>query len=1474
MLFNKNLEKDNCGYGLICNRNGKPSRKVVEKSIDALSSMAHRGGVGFDGKTGDGSGLLFDINKDFYKKIIKSELSIALPEEFAIGCFFSKKELKDKLQSDLKKIFRSENLKVICFRNVPIDTSVLGEEAKDTLPDIFQVFLEQKDNSSDLSLRSSLFQALKIIENKYLNCEEFYACSLSNETIVYKGLMMPEDLKSFYLDIKNKKFIASTCLFHQRFSTNTAPKWHLAQPFRLLAHNGEINAIRGNRNWAKARSSLFKTKLLPDLHMHENLINIDGSDSSALDNMIQLLVEGGMNLFRAIRAVIPPAWQNIQILDPDIRAFHEYNSMHMEAWDGPAGIALANKRYAVSFLDRNGMRPSRYQIEKDGTVTVASETGVNPVSATKIEAKGRISPGGIFAVDKETGKILTETDIDQELASKYPYRDWLKEHSNYVESKLDQSEGSGLKKISPEKYTLATKIFSLFLEERTSVIKVLGAAAQEGTGSMGDDTALAVLSRQNRQIYDYFRQQFSQVTNPPIDSLREQSVMSLETCYGPELNIFEPSSGHAKRLVTYSPILSYKKLDWILKNKIFKVKTFDLEYGESSSISDAIDKLILDVSSAIDKGTTIIHLNEALPSKNKLSLNALMATGALHQALIEQKKRTKVNIIVSTGSARDTHQIACLIAFGATSVYPWLAYQTILDLSHKTELKGDPFENCAKYRKGINKGLLKIISKLGISLISSYRGSQLFEIVGLSNEVVDKCFTNTDSRIGGKNFRNLENENRNISLFAKSNISDVSVGGLLKFIHGGEYHSYNPDVVKTLQEAVRSGDEDEYRKYSNLVNSRPASMLRDLLEFKSKKPKIKKSKVEPQKHILKRFDSAGMSLGSLSPKAHETLAEAMNSIGGRSNSGEGGEAKERYGTNKRSKIKQIASGRFGVTPEYLVSAEVLQIKIAQGAKPGEGGQLPGGKVNELIARLRYSTPGITLISPPPHHDIYSIEDLAQLIFDLKQVNPKALVSVKLVSEPGVGTIACGVAKAYADLITISGHDGGTGASPISSIRYAGSPWELGLSETHQALRESGLRGRVRVQVDGGLKTGLDVVKAAIMGAESFGFGTGPMIAMGCKYLKICHLNNCATGVATQRSDIIDRHFVGEKERVVNYFKFISNEVREILAELGEQKLEDIIGKTELLDVIKDMPERYGDLDLSPILASNKKSLQPYFCNSNRNKPWDKGQLNREILAKAKKSILSNKSKTLKFNITNSDRSVGASISGFIAENFGEDGLDNKISLNFTGSAGQSFGCWNIEGLNLKVEGDVNDYLGKGMNGGRIVVKPPKRLEKNLNNIVAGNTALYGATGGKLFVSGGVGERFAVRNSGATAVIEGAGDHCCEYMTGGQVVILGEVGANFGAGMTGGFSYVLDEKRSFFDKCNRELINLDRVLSETMDPHRQNLKLLIEEHYKNTKSMKAKEILEDFERYLPNFWLVSPVALSVNDLLKTTTASAA
>jgi glutamate synthase (NADPH/NADH) large chain len=981
------------------------------------------------------------------------------------------------------------------------------------------------------------------------------------------------------------------------------------------------------------------------------------------------------------------------------------------------------------------------------------------------------------------------------------------------------------------------------------------------------------MSKMHRQIYDFFRQQFAQVTNPPIDSLREKSVMSLETCFGPELNVYEETPQHAKRLITSSPLLSHRKLATILKNKHFNVKEFTLSFNKSISLKKAITNLKSEVVKAVRSGVSIIHLDEQLPEAGQLPINALLGLGAVHQELVKLGLRSDVNLVVSSASARDTHHIACLIGFGATAVFPWLAYQTILDLTHKNELKGDANENCARYRKGINKGLLKIISKMGISTISSYRGSQLFEIVGLNSQIVKTCFTNTTSRIEGKSFKDIDKSLRVLDDYARSNLSDMNVGGLLKYIHGGEYHAYNPEIVKKLQEAVSTKSNRVYEEYANLVDTRPPAMLRDLLQVKKENP-IPLNNVENQKSILTRFDSAGMSLGALSPDAHETLAQAMNSIGGRSNSGEGGEAVERYGTDKMSKIKQIASGRFGVTPHYLVNAEVLQIKIAQGAKPGEGGQLPGGKVNKLIAKLRYSTPGVTLISPPPHHDIYSIEDLAQLIYDLKEVNPKALVSVKLVSEPGVGTIAAGVAKAYADLITISGHDGGTGASPLSSIRYAGSPWELGLAEAHQALRESGLRGNIRLQADGGMKTGLDVIKAAALGAESFGFGTGPMIAMGCKYLRICHLNNCATGVATQRKDIINHHFIGEKEKVVNYFKFIADDVRQHLSEMGVSKLENIIGQTEYLKVIEDMESQYKTINLTDLLYKNKSIKEPYHCKVSQNNPWDKGILARKILKEIKPLIKANKSKSFDYKIMNTDRSVGASASGYIADTFGETGLEKPITLNFKGSAGQSFGCWNANGLNIVLDGDANDYVGKGMNGGKIVIKNTSHYAQSNETTLVGNTCLYGATGGEIYVAGSTGERFAVRNSGAYATIEGAGDHCCEYMTGGQVTVLGPVGANFGAGMTGGFAYVLDEDRTFFDKCNRGLVNIDRIINEDMESHRKNLKEIILKHYQETSSSRSKEIYDDFDKFEQLFWLVSPAALNVKDLLKATTANAA
>ena len=1473
-LYKKDSFKDNCGFGLIANLEGKPSRQIVINSIDALKSMTHRGGIGSDGKTGDGCGLMLNINKDFFIKTIKNEQNINLSNRFAIGQLFYFKEFSS-VKSKIKKILNEEGLKLVTKRDVPIKKDILGHIALDCIPNIYQIFIESNNNMSDEEFETALLQSRKFIEEIYLNDEKLYFCSFSAKTIIYKGLMLPSDIKNFYIDLQSKQFTSSICVFHQRFSTNTSPRWHLAQPFRLLAHNGEINAIRGNRNWSRARSNIFETTNIPKIQKFKQIVNETGSDSSALDNMLEILVSGGINILKSIRMIIPPAWQNAQIIDPDVRSFHEYNSMHMEPWDGPAGIVMSDGKWAICVLDRNGLRPARYQIDNLNNITIASETGVNPVHDENIKSKGRISPGGLLAINTENSEILSEEDVDNALKNGATYRRWLKDNAIYIESSLDKYEGPGLKKISSEEFKISSKLFLLYKEERTSVIKPLAIDSQEGTGSMGDDTALAVMSKMHRQIYDYFRQQFAQVTNPPIDSLRESSVMSLETCFGPELNVFEESPEHAKRLVISSPVLSHKKLQSILINPYFKCDEIKLVYKKDESLKGALKLLQKKAVNSIKEGNTIIHLDESLPDKNSIPINSLLAVGCVHQKLVELGLRSKANIIVTSSSARDTHQIACLIGFGATAVYPTLAYQTILDLTERNELKGSPHENCARYRKGVNKGLLKIISKMGISTISSYRGSQLFEIIGLNSDIVDLCFTNTESRIGGKNLEALDIEIKALNDYARSNLSEINVGGLLKYVHGGEYHTYNPEIVKKLQEAVSTGSQETYNEYANLVDNRPPAMLRDLLHLKELgKRDNTKSNLESIDKIIKRFDSAGMSLGSLSPKAHETLAEAMNTLGARSNSGEGGEGKHRYGTLKMSKIKQVASGRFGVTPHYLVNAEVLQIKIAQGAKPGEGGQLPGGKVNKLIAELRYSTPGITLISPPPHHDIYSIEDLAQLIFDLKQVNPKALVSVKLVSEPGVGTIATGVAKAYADLITISGHDGGTGASPLTSIRYAGSPWELGLAESHQSLRDAGLRHKVRLQTDGGMKTGLDVVKAAILGAESFGFGTGPMISMGCKYLRICHLNNCATGVATQRKDLIDQHFIGEKEKVMNYFKFIANDVREHLRKIGVNKLEDIIGQTQYLKQLTDIEDQYKSIDLSGLLEKDSENEESFYCTVERNDPWDKGKLSQKIIKQSKKIIDEEKKGTLNFNISNTDRSIGAGISGYIAEKFGEEGLPRKLSLKFNGSAGQSFGCWNANNLHLILNGDANDYVGKGMNGGRIVIKNNSEYASNETSVLAGNTCLYGATGGELFISGSVGERFAVRNSGASAVVEGAGDHCCEYMTGGHVTVLGSVGLNFGAGMTGGFAYVLDEDRTFFDKCNRGLVNLERISIEEMQPHRKFLKEVLQKHYKFTKSSKAKLIIDDFERYEPYFWLVIPAAVNIQDLLKATTANAA
>ncbi len=1043
----------------------------------------------------------------------------------------------------------------------------------------------------------------------------FYIPSLSSRVISYKGLVMPENLPVFYTELTDERLTSSLAVFHQRFSTNTLPQWRLAQPFRYLAHNGEINTVRGNRNWSTARAGKFQTPNLPDLKEILPLVSMDGSDSSSLDNMLELLLAGGMDIFRAMRLLIPPAWQNIEQLDPDLRAFYEYNSQHMEPWDGPAGIVLTDGRHAACVLDRNGLRPARYVITKDRHITLASEIGVYDYAPEDVVAKGRLKPGQMIAVDTETGKLLMPKDIDNDLASRHPYKQWMRDHAHAIKSQLHG--GTASEAMSTDQLKIYEKLFQISYEERDQVIRVLAEAGQEAVGSMGDDTPFPVLSLKERSLYDYFRQVFAQVTNPPIDPLREQIVMSLETCLGAEANLFDERAEHASRLTVDSPVLSEGKFRELLAidDLRYQHKHIELAYPQDGDMAEAIRSVTAQAIEAVRAGKVVIVLSDRHIKQGMLPIHALMATGAVHHALVRENLRCDANIVVETATARDSHHFACLLGYGATAIYPYLAYECLNDMVRTGEIvDSEPVELHRNFRKGINKGLYKIMSKMGISTVASYRGAQLFEIVGLQDEIVELCFTGTTSRVQGATFADLHKDLHALAKLAWNPRKNIDQGGLLKFVHGGEYHAYNPDVIGTLHTAVKSGEYSDYQEYARLVNERPAAALRDLLGFKGELRPIPLEEVESEESILKRFDSAGMSLGALSPAAHESLAQAMNRLGGRSNSGEGGEDIARYGTDKVSKIKQVASGRFGVTPHYLVNAEVLQIKVAQGAKPGEGGQLPGHKVDEYIAKLRFSRPGVALISPPPHHDIYSIEDLAQLIFDLKQVNPQALVSVKLVSGPGVGTIAAGVAKAYADLITISGYDGGTGASPLTSVRYAGTPWELGLSETHQTLRQNDLRDKVRVQTDGGLKTGLDVVKAAALGAESFGFGTGPMVAMGCKYLRVCHLNNCATGVATQNKVLVMKHFIGEVEMIMNYFRFVARETREQMARIGVRSIAELIGRTDMLECLPGSTDKQRGLDLSPILSDAGLTADvPQYCVEPHNVPFDKGELAEQMV---------------------------------------------------------------------------------------------------------------------------------------------------------------------------------------------------------------------------------------------------------------------
>ncbi|MDA9983683.1 glutamate synthase large subunit [Porticoccaceae bacterium] len=1466
--------KDNCGFGLIAHIKGKTSHKLLLNAVQALTCMTHRGGVAADGKTGDGCGLLMQKPDSFLRTVLRESQQIELPELYAVGAVMlnTDEQQRSAAKNILEQELSAQGLRILAWREVPTDDNCLGPIAIESLPAFEQVFVGPGEITDEKRFSARLFMGRRKAEKQLTEDNSFHIASLGTNILSYKGLMMPVDLPGFYLDLADERLETAICVFHQRFSTNTMPRWPLAQPFRMLAHNGEINTIMGNRNWSVARTPKYKTDLLPDLAEAAPLVNRTGSDSSSLDNMLEMLVTGGMDLHLAVRTLVPPAWQNVEDRNPDHRALYDYLSMHQEPWDGPAGLVITDGRFAVCTLDRNGLRPSRYVITNDDVITVASEIGVYDYRSEDVVAKGRLGPGDILSIDTQEGKIFFRDEIEDQLAARHPYKKWLKEGRYAIESSFDMDSIELEGTLSRDQIKCYMKMFQVSFEERDQVLRPLAEGGQEATGSMGDDIPMAVLSKKQRNLFDYFRQQFAQVTNPPIDPLREAIVMSLGVELGQEESVFAENPYLGARIGLSSPVLSPRKYYALKRNEFeqFPVSKFALNYDATEeNLQQAIQRVCVEVADAVRGGAVICILSDHNISPEKQPIHILLAVGAVHNHLIEQGLRTDANIVASTGYARDSHQIAALIGCGASLVYPYLSYHVLCDLISSGELLVDVDTAFKQYRKGINKGLLKILSKMGISTIASYRGALLFEAIGLSTEVIDLCFPGLVSRLEGATFDDIEVDQTALKKLAWKLRKPIEPGGLLKYVHGQEYHAYNPDVVQTLHSAVQNGDYKAYTEYAGLVNNRPVSSLRDLLKLSDTCTPIDIEAVEPVADIVKRFDSAGMSLGALSPEAHESLAEAMNTLGGRSNSGEGGEDPARYGTIKSSKIKQIASGRFGVTPAYLSSAEVLQIKVAQGAKPGEGGQLPGGKVNELIARLRFSVPGVTLISPPPHHDIYSIEDLAQLIFDLKQVNPSALVSVKLVSRPGVGTIAAGVAKAYADLITISGYDGGTAASPLSSIRYAGSPWELGLTETHQTLRANDLRNKVRVQTDGGLKTGLDVIKAAILGAESFGFGTGPMVALGCKYLRICHLNNCATGVATQDARLRNDHYRGTVAMATNFFKFIAMETREWLAVLGVNSLEQLIGRVDLLETLPGTTSKQQHLELSPLLEVRPElDGKPQTCSEPKNSPLDKGLLAEEMVEQALPFIESQSGGTFDFTVNNCDRSIGARLSGEIAKRYGNTGMSAApIRLNLKGVAGQSLGVWNAGGLELYLEGDANDYVGKGMAGGKIILRPPSDSSFASNETpIMGNTCLYGATGGRLHAAGTVGERFAVRNSGATAVVEGAGDHCCEYMTGGIVAVLGAAGYNFGAGMTGGFAYVLDLEREFVDRYNMELVDIQRITAEATESHRVFLKNMILEHVRETGSAWGQELISNFSDYASKFWLVKPKAATLSGLL--------
>ena len=1455
-LYDSSFEHDACGVALVATLNKKPTHEIVASGLEALRNLEHRGASGSEPDSGDGAGILIQIPDEFFKSVVDFQL----PENsfYAAGIVFLPQDEKEykAAKETISEVAKKENITILGWRVVPTDPAELGKTAQSVMPRFEMIFVQPQDKKlKDIEIDRAIYPFRKIIENK----SNIYFASLSARTIVYKGMLTTGQLEPFYPDLSDKKVVSKIALVHSRFSTNTFPSWPLAHPYRLIAHNGEINTVKGNRNWMHARENLLKTDLIPgDLARVFPICSNEASDSASFDEVLELIHLGGRSLPHSILMMIPEAWENNPSMDPARRAFYEYHASIMEPWDGPACVTFTDGHLIGAVLDRNGLRPGRFWVTDDGLVVLASESGVLPIDQAKVIRKGRLQPGKMFLVDTDNGRIIEDDEIKSSLAKEQPYKDWL--HAGLVH----------LEELPEREHIVHThssvlrrqQTFGYTDEELKILLTPMALNAAEPLGSMGTDTPIAVLSSRPRLIFDYFTQLFAQVTNPPLDAIREEIVTSLSSSVGEEANLLTATPAHTRQVVLPFPVIDNDELAKLIHinqdgdQPGFAAQKFSGIYKVAegaTGLEKRINEIFDEVDLAIKNGKHLLVLSDRDSDADEAPIPSLLLLSAVHHHLIRTKKRMEIGLIVEAGDVREVHHVALLIGYGAAAVNPYLAMETVEDMVRQKRITGiTPEKAVRNLVKALGKGVLKVMSKMGVSTVASYRGAQIFEAIGISNDVIDKYFTGTTSRLGGVGLDVLAQEvsKRHDVAYPFTGISpahrQLAIGGEYQWRREGEPHLFDPETVFKLQHSTRTGQMDIFRSYTEKVNeqSKRLMTLRGLFELSKDRKPISIDEVEPIENILRRFSTGAMSYGSISGEAHETLAIAMNRLGAKSNTGEGGEDPERYqkmsnGDSKRSSIKQVASGRFGVTSEYLVNADDIQIKMAQGAKPGEGGQLPGHKVYPWVAKTRHSTPGVGLISPPPHHDIYSIEDLAQLIHDLKNANDKARIHVKLVAEVGVGTVAAGVAKAHADVVLISGHDGGTGASPLTSLKHAGGPWEIGLAEAQQTLLINGLRDRIVVQTDGQLKTGRDVIIAALLGAEEFGFATAPLVVMGCIMMRVCHLDTCPVGVATQ-NPVLREKFTGKPEFVENFFRFIATEVREYLAELGFKTLDEAIGHSEILDTRKAISHwKASGLDLSPILHKVDIDKNASLRQTTTQDHGLSKALDNKLIEICQPALLKGELVRAQFEIRNVNRTVGTMLGSQITRKYGGQGLPTgTIELTFNGTAGQSFGAFIPQGLTLRLEGDTNDYLGKGLSGGKIVIRPDRKakFESSLN-VIAGNVAAYGATSGTLFVRGLVGERFCVRNSGATAVVEGVGDHACEYMTGGKVVVLGQTGRNFAAGMSGGIAYVVD--------LNVENVNSEMVELETLDDNdKEFLSSILKDYLEETDSPLAKQLLND------------------------------